>query len=188
MGRDKATLPFGAEVMLQRVVRLVSQVVEPADIVVVAAPEQQLPDLPSAVNVARDEREYRGPLAGLATGLRAIGSGVDAVYATGCDVPLLQVGFVEATFAALDGFEIAVPRDGEFYHPLAAVYRPTVLPKIEELLTADRLRPVFLFEKVRTHELDVEDLRAVDPELLTLRNVNESEDYERALAAAGLDR
>ena len=28
MGRDKATLPFGPELMLQRVVRLISQVVE----------------------------------------------------------------------------------------------------------------------------------------------------------------
>jgi molybdopterin-guanine dinucleotide biosynthesis protein A len=140
------------------------------------------------VNVARDEREYRGPLAGLATGLRTIGSRVDAAYATGCDVPLLKPAFVEAMFAALGDLEIAVPRDGEFHHPLAAVYRPAVLPKIEELLAADRLRPVFLFEQVRTREVDVEELRAVDPELLSLRNVNEPADYERALAAAGLDR
>jgi molybdenum cofactor guanylyltransferase len=54
MGRDKATLPFGPEQMLARVVRLVSEVVEPAKIVVVAAPEQELPVLPAAVAVARD--------------------------------------------------------------------------------------------------------------------------------------
>jgi molybdopterin-guanine dinucleotide biosynthesis protein A len=185
MGRDKATLPFGPELMLQRVVRLMSAVVEPANIVVVAAAEQALPELPAGVAVAHDVREYRGPLEGLATGLRAIGSRVDAAYATGCDVPLLQAGFVEAIFAALGECDIAVPRDGKFHHPLAAAYRPAVLPKIEELLAADRLRPVFLFEEVRTREIDIEELRAVDPELLTLRNLNHPEDYERALAAAG---
>ena len=45
MGRPKAWLPFGPdEVMLQRVVRLVREVVGP--VVVVAAPEQELPMLP----------------------------------------------------------------------------------------------------------------------------------------------
>ncbi len=38
MGRDKATLPFGPELMLQRVVRLIGEVVSLENIVVVAAP------------------------------------------------------------------------------------------------------------------------------------------------------
>src|SRR5687767_10615246 len=43
MGRPKALLPFGPELMLERVVRILSAVVSP--IVVVAAPEQDLPPL-----------------------------------------------------------------------------------------------------------------------------------------------
>jgi aryl-alcohol dehydrogenase-like predicted oxidoreductase len=54
MGRDKATLPFGPELMLQRVVRLVGQVIEFQNIVVVAAPNQSLPALPATVLTARD--------------------------------------------------------------------------------------------------------------------------------------
>jgi len=45
MGRPKATLPFGGEVMRQRVVRILGEVVTP--LVVVAAPEQVLPELPA---------------------------------------------------------------------------------------------------------------------------------------------
>ena len=45
MGVPKATLPFGPETMLQRVVRLLGTVVSP--IVVVAAREQSLPELPA---------------------------------------------------------------------------------------------------------------------------------------------
>ena len=59
MGVPKATLPFGPETMLQRVVRLLGTVVSP--IVVVAAREQSLPQLPDGVMVAHDEREQRPP-------------------------------------------------------------------------------------------------------------------------------
>lgn len=185
MGRDKATLPFGPEQMLDRVVRLVSEVVDPANLVVVAAPQQLAPVLPGGVTVAYDSREYRGPLEGLATGLASLTGRVDAAYATGCDVPLLKPAFVGYMFSALGEYEIAVPCDGEFHHPLAAVYRPGVLAKIQELLAADRLRPRFLFDDVPTREISVEELRGVDPELTTLRNLNSPEEYRAALVAAG---
>lgn len=186
MGRDKGSLPFGPEQMLQRVVRLVSEVVEIQNLVVVAAPGQSLPALPAGVLVAQDSREYRGPLEGLATGLSALGDRVDAAYATGCDVPLLVPAFVDQMFKSLGDYDIAVPCDGQYHHPLAAVYRPVVLAKIHELLAAERLRPRFLFDEVRTREIPVDDLHGVDPQLMTLKNLNSPEDYASALAAAGL--
>jgi len=186
MGRDKATLPFGGELMLQRVVRLLGAAVDPESMVVVAAAEQALPALPAGVRVARDSREYRGPLEGLATGLGALAEGADAVYATGCDVPLLAPAVVEYMFAALGDHDIAVPCEGEFHHPLAAVYRPTVLGKIEELLAAERLRPIFLFDEVSTRRVPTDELRAMDPQLATFRNLNSLPEYEAALAACGL--
>src|SRR5258708_37920520 len=70
MERPKAWLPFGPEVMLQRIVRILSDVVSP--IVVVAAVGQDVPDLPQAVEIVRDEHEALGPLAGLAAGLKAL--------------------------------------------------------------------------------------------------------------------
>ena len=47
MGRPKAWLTFGGERMLQRVVRLVANVVD--DVAVVAAPGQELPSLPPSI-------------------------------------------------------------------------------------------------------------------------------------------
>ena len=185
MGRDKATLPFGPELMLQRVVRLIGESVDCDNVVVVTAPNRSLPALPRNVIVAHDAREYRGPLEGLATGLRGLADRADAVYATGCDVPLLVPAFVDRMFELLGDFDIAVPFDGQHHHPLAAVYRPTVLPQIQKLLDADRLRPRFLFDEVRTREIPVEDLRIVDPQLSTLENLNYEQDYASALAAAG---
>ena len=44
MGRPKAWLPFGGELMLPRIVRILREVVEP--VVVVAASDQEVPPLP----------------------------------------------------------------------------------------------------------------------------------------------
>ena len=185
MGRDKATLPFGPEQMLQRVVRLISEAVSLESVVVVAAPNQSLPELPEPVLVARDVHAYRGPLEGLATGLRALAGRADAAYATACDVPLLVPAFVDRVFELLGDFDIAVPFDGKYHHPLAAVYRPTVLAHVQRLLDSQRMRPRFLFEEVRTREIHVEDLRDVDPPLSTLENLNYQQDYFSALTTAG---
>lgn len=185
MGRDKATLPFGPESMLERVVRLMSEVVDPGRIVIVAAIGQPLPELPPGVVIAHDLRPHRGPLEGLAAGLRAITDKTDAVYATSCDVPLLVPAFVRRMFDLLGDHAVAVPRDTAHHHPLSAVYRTSVLPTVERLLAADCLRPRDLFAEVDTREVNVVELRSVDPELATLQNLNRPEDYQAALKAAG---
>jgi len=185
MGSPKALLPFGAETMLQRVVRLLATVVSP--IVAVAAPGQSLPELPPAVIVTRDEQDGRGPLEGLRAGLKALPGAADAAYVTSCDVPLLVPGFVRRMIDLLDGHDIAVMEIDGFPHPLSAVYRRVTLPHVEALLSQDRLRPVFLFDAVRTRRVQPAEMIAVDPQLLTLRNLNTREDYREALAIAGLE-
>jgi molybdopterin-guanine dinucleotide biosynthesis protein A len=184
MGRPKATLPFGNETMLQRVVRVLGAAVSP--IVVVAARGQSLPPLPDDVGIARDEREARGPLEGIRAGLAALPESVDAAYITSCDVPLLVPAFVERMIVLMGDHDIAVMDVDGFPHPLSAIYRRSTLPHVEKLLAADRLRPVFLFEAVRTRRVKPEEMTAVDPELKTLRNLNTPEDYRAALADAGI--
>ena len=186
MGRDKASLPFGEEQMLQRVARLVSQVIEPENIVCVAADGQQLPVLAREIRVVRDRFSGRGPLEGLAAGIAALKNSATTIYATSCDVPLLRPAWIDRLFELLGDHDVVVPREGRFHHPLAAVYRSSVLPRIEELLVADQLRPVFLFDRCKTCEVPVEALRDVDPQLQSLLNCNLPEDYQAALVAAGL--
>jgi molybdopterin-guanine dinucleotide biosynthesis protein A len=179
MGSPKAWLPFGGETMLQRVVRLLGTVVSP--IVVVAADQQPLPDLPAGVIVTRDEREGRGPLEGLRAGLKALPVSADAAYVTSCDVPLLVPAFAQRMIDLLGDDDIAVMEIDGFAHPLSAIYRRRTLPHVEDLLAHDRLRPVFLFDAVRTRRVQPAEMAAVDPDLLTLQNLNTREDYERAL-------
>src|SRR6476660_6198880 len=168
MGTSKALLPFGPETMLQRVVRLLSEVVTP--IVAVAAVGQELPALPRDVIVTRDEREARVPLEGLRAGLKALPEDVDLAYVTSCDVPLLVPGFVTQMLDRARGYDVAVMEIDGFPHPLSAVYRRATLPHVEELLAQDRLRPVFLFDRVKTRRVRPDEITA-DPDLRTLRNL-----------------
>lgn len=183
MGRPKAWLPFGPELMLQRVVRIVSAVVSP--IVVVAAREQEIPELPDDVQVVRDEYEAGGPLAGLATGLAALAGQVDAAYASACDVPLLVPQFVAHVAGLLGDYDLAIPRNAEFTHPLAAAYRTSLSAKVRELIAGGEHRLLNLPAHCRSRFIDPAELRDVDAELRSLRNINTPAEYAAALREAG---
>lgn len=185
MGHDKALLPFGNEVMMQRVVRLIEKVVSRNNIVVVAAADQALPTLPAGLQVARDSVAFQGPLAGMATGLRAYSSNaVDALFVTACDAPFLQPRFVERMFDLLGHHEAAVPVDQARYYPLAAVYRPVVLSRIESCLECGQHRVRDLIDAIDVQRVSMEELRTIDAELRSLVNVNSEEEYHAALVNA----
>ncbi|HEV7998661.1 MAG TPA: molybdenum cofactor guanylyltransferase [Planctomycetaceae bacterium] len=183
MGRPKLSLTFGDETMLGRVVRIVGEVVSP--VVVVAAGTQELPSLPPGTIVARDDAEGKGPLAGLAAGLAALNGRADAAFVAACDVPLLKPAFIRALIDAMGTHEMAVPRGADYYHPLAAVYRTMLEARVRGLIAEGRLRSQLLVQASDVSAVDLADLRAVDPELDSLRNVNTPEEYEAALRSAG---
>jgi molybdopterin-guanine dinucleotide biosynthesis protein A len=179
MGRSKAWLPFGGEVMLARVVRLLGEVVAPA--IVVAGPGQDVPPLPAGVEVVRDPEPDRGPLQGLAAGLEAMRGRAEAAYLSSCDVPFLRPAFVRRLIDLLGDHWACVPRVEGFLHPLAAVYRLEVAAVAARLLSEDRLRPTFLFDLVPTRVVSAEEVAAVDPSFESLRNLNTPEQYQEAL-------
>jgi len=180
MARDKASLPFGPETLLERVVRIVSQVVP--EVWVVAREGQEVA---GSYQVARDPEEGLGPLAGLCAGLEAMQA--ERAFLTSCDVPLLRTGFVERMLSLSQGFPIAVPRIGGHTMVTSAVYSRDVLPAARRLLDEGRLRPLYLVEAFESRMVSADELRDVDPKLESLRNCNTPESYREALASAGFD-
>jgi molybdopterin-guanine dinucleotide biosynthesis protein A len=186
MGSPKAGLEWHGSTLLRRVTGLVARVVD-GPVVVVRAPDQELPELDDAVEFAADAREGRGPLQGLAAGLAAIDDRAAVAYVSSTDVPLLHPAFVRRVIGAFtDDVDVVLPEIGGYRQPLAAAYRVELLGIVEELITADRLKPAFLFERCRVLRLsDAEMLRdgalaRLDPDLDSVNNLNEPSDYERA--------
>ena len=185
MGFPKALLPFGPELMLQRVLRIL----EPLESlrIVIAAEDQRLPVIPDEVRVGRDSMPGRGPLMGIRDALAAARK-VDRIFVTSCDVPLLKLDLVRFLLNRLRPCDdIVVPCDSDYCHPLCAVYRPSILPHVQRLIDDDRLRPAFLFDEVATQRIDTEELRAVDSNLESFMNLNQAKDYANALRIAGFE-
>lgn len=185
MNYPKALLPVGNEFMLQRVVRIVSSVVSP--VIVMSSQAQELPELPESVSIAHDREPGAGPLSVIGHGLEVLKDECDAAYVSGCDTPLIHSEFIEMIISRLEENQLAMVREGKWFHPLAAVYRTSLIGPIHRLLSENKRRPLDLAETEKTSFLDVEDLREVDPHLQGLKNINTREQYLNLLREMGLD-
>src|SRR5260370_191230 len=114
----------------------------------------------------------RGTLQGLGGGLSALGGRGEAGYLSSCDVPFLRASFARRMIDLLEDRAICVPFVDGFHHPLAAVYRVEIVNSVTQLLSENRLRPVFLFETASTRIVQARELIDVDPGLQSLRNLN----------------
>lgn len=176
MGRPKALLPFDGEPLIAHVVRALKKMF--AEAVVVAAPDQELPILPAVL--ARDEIAYQGPVSGIYHGLKAATK--DVCFVTSCDAPFLNLQLIAHLLAQISDYDVVVPYWQERFQPLHAVYRTSVLPLLKDQLERGELRPIFLYDKVRTRKIEEDEIRRLDPEGFSLLNMNTPEEYEAALS------
>jgi len=188
MGSPKAALDWHGSTLLRRVTGIVARSLD-GPVIVVSAPGQALPALDRAVEVVADEREGRGPVQGIATGLAAIADRAEIAYVSSTDVPLLHPAFVRGVLGAVaDDVDIVLPEVGGYRQPLSAAYRTGLLTIVEQLIAAELMQPASLFERSRVLHLRAADLlkdgvlSRLDPSLASVSNLNEPADYERARA------
>ena len=127
-----------------------------------------------------DEITGIGPLAGIDSGLKKIEG--EYVFIAACDMPFINKKAVELLFEMAKGHDAAVPRhDNGFMEPLHAVYRrDAALEAVEASIKAGERR-------ISAHVMRMSDvvyvsdaeIKKVDPELDTFRNINEAEDMRR---------
>src|SRR5439155_9786192 len=96
--------------------------------------------------------------------------------------PFLNLSFIAHLISQIAHYDVVVPFWQNRLQPLHAVYRRSVAPLLHEQLERGELRPIFLYQKVRTCEVGADEIRRFDPEGLSFRNLNSPEDYEAALA------
>lgn len=175
MGRPKSLLIFDGEPLIVHIVRALEHMF--AETVIVAAPEQELPELPATL--VRDEVAYQGPVGGIYYGLKAATG--KFCFVTSCDVPFLNPSLILHLTSQISRYDVVVPFWEDRFQPLHAVYRTSVLGLLKEQLDRGELRPVYLFDKVDTCKIEEDAIRRFDPEGLSFFNMNTPDDYERAL-------
>ena len=126
---DKAVADLAGTPMIRRVVDRVAPAV---DAVVINCRPAQVPAIREAldgaavpVSFAEDDYPDEGPMAGMATGLRAVETAYAFVVA--CDMPFVEAGFVEYLFERAAGHDAAVPRPDQWFETTHAVYRAAAM-------------------------------------------------------------
>ena len=178
MGEPKALLDWQGSPLVVHVAEVVAAAAAP--VVVVGAPGQELPALPDGVEVARDAVADRGPLEGLAAGMRALGGRAETAFVCGADMPFLTAEAIRQLAVAADANcdAVVVVRGDARDQPLGAVYRLSLLALVEELLASGERRLGLVAERARTMRIDADvDL------LAALRSVNTPDE----LAAARIE-
>ena len=168
MGRDKATLEFDGQTLVERVVAVVSQRCDP--VFVIAAPGQALPVLPA--EILRDEVRGVGPLLATARGLRAAADvGAQRAFVCAVDMPYLTAELIDALIGESSEADVVLPWDGRD-HYLAGVYRTRLADPAAHLVAAGERSMRALVDGaggVDTHRLVLDQQRA-------LTNVNTAAD------------
>jgi molybdenum cofactor guanylyltransferase len=191
MGEPKAGLEWHGSTLGYRTASVLARALA-GPIVVVRAPGQELPALPSGTEVVEDAVAGRGPLQGLAAGLGAVADRADVAFVCSTDLPFLRPAFIQRVLRELPGFDVALPVAHGFRQPLAAAYRTSLVGVIADLLAAGQLRLGMLFDHCAVNRLDEErlladpELAAADPRLESLVNVNTRADYEAARSRDGV--
>jgi molybdopterin-guanine dinucleotide biosynthesis protein A len=195
MGTPKAALEWHGSTLLRRTTGILARATD-GPVIVVRAAGQDLPALPSGVEVIDDPREGLGPMQGMAAGLAAIADRAMSAFVCSTDLPFLHPAFVRRILREVDapgrgeeptghpdgtadraqdthghgghgGADVALPLARGFPQPLAAAYRTALAPLAARLVAEQRLRPAFLFDECVVARLDEAALRA-DPALAAL--------------------
>ena len=172
MGRDKASLEWHGVPMARHVAVALGSCVERVRIVL-------RPAAPNPTDLERidDLHAARAPIVGVHAALRACEA--SAVLVASCDIPELDPRVVLALLAlvpAEGGSDIVAPETQSGPEPLLAVYRPRILPEVERRIGEGTLALHALLDAVETRLIPADELRTLDPELRSLRNVNRPAD------------
>ena len=179
LGRDKVAVTFGNRSLLQWVISCLTFL--NSDIIIVTAEKEPLTqniDYPKLRTVS-DIYPGRGPLGGIYTGLVASDSFCNLVVA--CDMPFLNQALLRYMMQGSANFDVVVPRLGDKFEALHAVYSKGCLAPIEYLLKQDNLKIIELFKLVKVRYVETEEIDRFDPNHLSFFNINTEADLKTAI-------
>jgi molybdopterin-guanine dinucleotide biosynthesis protein A len=174
MGRDKAFLPFGKGLLIERVIEVVQQVT--ADVILITnTPERyQRFGLPMFSDVIAET----GSLGGIYTGLVSAKTPYSLCLA--CDMPFMKPTFLRFLCRTAAEADVVIPRNAEDFQPLCAVYSQVCRDPIRDKIEVGQLKITGFFDQVRVHIIEGEFLARYDPRDEMFFNANTPEEYAKA--------
>ncbi len=173
MGRDKAFLPVGGRPVIEGVVQCVAPLSD--DVLIIANRADAYRHLRH--RIVGDVYSGKGALGGIYTAIHA--SYYPHCLVVACDMPFLNSDLLRYLMTLTPGFDLVVPRIGEFPETMHAIYGKGCLEPIEQRLLADQLKIIGFFEDVRVRYVEREDVARFDPTFRSFLNINTPTDWEQ---------
>jgi molybdenum cofactor guanylyltransferase len=174
MGQDKAFLPFGNGVLIERVIEVVTQVTDDV-LLITNMPEQyQRLGLPMYADVIPDA----GSLGGIYSGL--VYANRPYTLCLACDMPFVKPEFLRFLCETTADVDVVIPKNAVDFQPLCAVYAQPCRTSIRQRINAGRLKITGFFDQVRVRVIEGEPLTRYDPHDVMFFNANTPEEYEQA--------
>ena len=175
-GQPKALLELGGRRIIERVLDVITSVVDDVLIVTNTPELYGFLGLPMVGDVYPDH----GSLGGIFTGLSSAAG--DAAFTVACDMPFLHREVARLTVARAGEGDVVIPRVGEQLETMHAVYTKACLPHIEARLREGRFRITGFFDRVQVVEIgEAEVARHRSPDVVFM-NVNTPGELVRARA------
>ncbi|QWV95639.1 molybdenum cofactor guanylyltransferase [Geomonas oryzisoli] len=113
-------------------------------------------------------------LGGVYTGL----SGADSewIFVSSCDLPFPSVAILRHLCSLREGYDAVVPKTGQGYEPLFALYSKRCLEPIQKLLEGGECCAYAWYPQVRVREVGPEEIARLDPTGTAFLNLNTPED------------
>ena len=173
MSVDKAFVDYEGRTLLARALDLARSITP--EVHIVGSPEKFAPFAPVVEDVFRD----CGPLGGIHAALRSSLTELNVMLAV--DTPAVSWTFLQYLISQARGTPEAVavvPRDGDGWQPLCAIYRREFAGAAENALRAGRNRIDWLFDSVRTRAIEPEELEGAGFSRAIFRNLNTPEELQ----------
>jgi len=192
MGTDKALVSVGGEPLVTRAAFALADVCEHVMVAAGAAEALSGAELPPEALLLADTVPFQGPLGGLATALEA--AQTQWIFAVGVDMPFLHAEIARVLWEELaacpdpDAVSVVMPVGEAGAEPLLSLYRVDCLDVINRVLAEGLHRVIDICPLVGVLEVPLGKLEGVDPELMSLINVNTAEDLASARSVAKTHR
>jgi molybdopterin-guanine dinucleotide biosynthesis protein A len=202
LGAEKSLLEFGDRPLICWTLEILSRVAE--EVIIVARDEGHAERLeriiisktnadaglePTKAIFTWDSIPGYGPVAGLEAGMRSARGRL--AFATGCDLPFLKPEVIDRLYELADelsddsvAYEAAVPvQPNGFFEPLHSVYnRKKMQSACKRALEKGERRIHVPLQELCVNRVSIDQLRPLDPDLLSFFNLNTKEDLETAQA------
>ena len=174
MGRDKAFLPFGDGVLIERVIEVLEQVTAEM-LLITNTPE---PYARFGLPMVADVIPESGSLGGIYSGL--VHAKTPYCLTLACDMPFVKPRFLHALCELAGEADVVIPKNADDFQTLCAVYSQACREPMLQQIEAGRLKITGFFDRVRVRVVEGEMLLRYDPNDVMFFNANTPEEYAQA--------